>query len=105
MYGILAPFGPKYGSTIKVTAGAAQDVNVDPHAKNLMITNVGTDIAFIRCKLAGDTTAASEVDLPVLGNTQVTISKSGDGPRDGHSLVSIFSAGAPTIYVTSGEGW
>lgn len=103
---ILAPFYAQAGSTKTVTAGAAQDVDVNPAAKQVMITVDGAGKIAVRFKRKGDTTAATAIDTPVLGNTQVVLSKLGSTTDDGHSLVSIFAlSGTPTVYVTSGEGW
>lgn len=103
---ILAPFNAKAGSTVNAAAGAAQDLALDPYAKQFMVTTKGTEMIFVRLKKAGDTTAATEADTPVLPNSQITLTKQGTGPRDGHTLLSVFAAGAgTTVYVTSGEGW
>jgi len=105
---ILAPFSPQAGSTVTVAAsGTAQDVQINPESKQIMVTNVGTQVVFVRLKLAGETAVATDTDAPVLPNSQVVLTKAGKGPRDGHSLLSVVAPGGAgsTVYVTSGEGW
>jgi len=101
---ILAPFYPKPGSTVTGTAGASQDVAIDSASKQIMVANFGAAVMFVRTKLAGDTTAATAADCPILPNTFLIISKLGGTPAGGHTLAAIFGT-AGTFYVTSGEGW
>jgi hypothetical protein len=100
---ILAPFYPKSGSTVTGTAGATQDKAIDPWSKQIMVSNFGAAVMFVRIKFANDTTAATAADCPVMPNTALVLSKMG-GSDAGHSLIAIFGT-AGTFYVTSGEGW
>lgn len=104
---ILAPFNAKAGSTVSLAAGAAANLALDPYSKQIMVTNLGTQLVFVRLKMAGDATVATAADTPVLANTQVILTKQGNGPIDGHTLLSVVAPGGAgsTVYATSGEGW
>ena len=78
---------------------------MDAMAKQFMVTNLGADVIFVRPKQAGDATAATAADIPVLPNSQATFSKQSGDPH-GHVLLSVVCpGGTTTVYVTSGEGW
>lgn len=104
---ILAPFQGRPGSTVAVTSSAAAaDAAMDASAKQFMVTNLGAEIIFVRPKAAGDATAATATDIPVLPNSQVSFTKQGSGGFGAHVLLSIVCPGGTTsVYVTSGEGW
>jgi hypothetical protein len=79
---------------------------MDASAKQFMVTNLGVEVIFVRPKQAGDTTAATSVDIPVLPNSQVSFTKQGDDHDLAHVLLSVVCpGGTTTVYVTSGEGW
>lgn len=79
---------------------------MDESSKQFMVTNVGVEMIFVRPKQAGDATAATAADIPVLPNSQVSFTKQGDGHGMAHVLLSIVCPGGTTeVYVTSGEGW
>lgn len=99
-------FTPHYGSTVSATSSAgATSVNVQPGARALLITNVGTRLVFVRVRNASAPGTASAADLPIPANTQRVIAKaSADSVANGESVVSIFSDGAgSTVYITSGS--
>ena len=104
---ILAPFGAHLGSTTSTAATAtAASVAVDPYSKQFMVTNVGTQLVFVRPLFAGSSDVATSADIPVLPNSQTVLTKQGS-EQGGHSSVSIVAPGGAgsTVYVTSGEGW
>ena len=104
---ILAPFNAKLGSTTSVAATAtASPAAVDPFAKQYMVTNSGSQLVFVRPLFASDTAVATSADIPVLPNSQTTLTKQGS-EQNGHSSISIVAPGGvgSTVYVTSGEGW
>lgn len=101
---VLAPFCPKSGSTVTGTAGASQDKNVDPASKQILVSNFGAAVMFVRIKAAGDTAAATAADCPILPNQALVLTKSGGSVETGQSVVAIFGT-AGTFYITSGEGW
>jgi hypothetical protein len=104
---ILAPFNAKLGSTTSVSATAiAASAAVDPYAKQYMVTNVGSQLVFVRPVFSGSSDVATSADIPVLPNSQTTLTKQGS-EQNGHSSISVVAPGGAgsTVYVTSGEGW
>ena len=106
---IKQPFFPHYGQTVAAaTIAGAVNVNVPAAAKQLLLTNVGTVLAFVRVKPSGVAADATAADLPLPAGSQRIISKDGgDGSAaNGQTIVSVFSTGAgSTVYVTPGEGF
>jgi hypothetical protein len=102
-----SPFNPYYGRTVSVasTAGAVQ-TTIEPVGKQLLLTNVGTVLCFVRIRPNGNTTVASVADLPLPANSQRIITRSGnDSVSQGEVTVDVFSTGAgSTVYITPGEG-
>lgn len=104
---ILAPFNAKLGSTASVTASAtAADAAVDPNSKQFMVTNIGSQLVFVRPAFADTSDVATVADIPVLPNSQTVLTKQGSS-QQGHSRVSVVAPGGSgsIVYVTSGEGW
>lgn len=98
-------FTPYYGSTVSA-ASAAGAVNVTTlaRARALLLTNVGTQLVFVRVKPSGVAADASAADLPLPAGAQRVILKSSEPGVNGEVTVSIFSAAVgSTIYVTPGE--
>lgn len=108
---VKSPFQPRYGATVTLaTAAAAVNGNVPASASQLLITNDGTGIVFVRVKPAGNSADATTADLPVRAGATRVISKDGtntDGSPNGQSVVSVFSPGGAVgnVYVTPGEGY
>lgn len=100
------PFSPQYGQTqAAVTIAGAVNVNVPASPKQLLLTNVGTVLAFVRVKPSGVAADASANDLPLPAGAQRIISKE-DGGTGPAVVVSVFASGAgSTVYVTPGEGY
>jgi hypothetical protein len=71
-----------------------------------MVTNVGSQLVFVRPIFAGSSDVATASDIPVLANSQTTLTKQGS-EQNGHSAISVVAPGGAgsTVYVTSGEGW
>ncbi len=106
----MKPFSPYYGKGQNaVVAGAGAITGLPASSGQLMLTNVGTQVLFVRATLGTDSTAATVADLPVLPNTQVILSKDGsqnDGATNGWTRLAYYAVGAgSTLYVTPGEGW
>lgn len=103
-----APFNPYYGSTVAAaTVAGVVNVTVPSIAKQLLLENVGTVLAFVRVKPNGSALDASATDMPLPpGRGRIITKDGGDyGVADGQVTVSIFAAGAgSTVYVTPGEG-
>ena len=102
MAGSEQTFTPSYGYGINIT-GAATTANavVDLNGKRhtVCITNTGTDPVFIR---TGDSTVvATAADYPVLGGSQITVSKDAI-----HTHIAVIApAGAPVVYAIPGSGF
>ncbi len=75
---------------------------VAPGAENVLITNAGSSVCFVRVQPEDGAVAASAVDVPVLGGVQAII----DVPPGMATplAVSVFSAGSITVYITPGQG-
>lgn len=103
MYG--HQFTPYYGSTVSVAslAGAA-NVTTLGRARALLLTNVGTQLVFVRVKPNGVSANATVADLPLPAGAQRVVLKNSDPGSDGETVVGIFgTAVGSTIYVTPGE--
>jgi hypothetical protein len=100
-------FTPYYRQTVSVASSAGNGaVTVGTRGKALLLTNVGTQLVFVRVRPSGDTSNAAATDLPLPANTQRVVLRDGDpmGGTDGESSISIFCAAVgSTIYVTPGE--
>lgn len=96
---VLAPINPAYtqGQTVTATAAAAS-VSVNKAAKQLAVTNLGSNIAYVRTGTG--TIAATTADMPILPGTQVTLTKG-----DNQETFSYISAAGTTLHVIPGEGW
>jgi len=96
---VLAPINPAYtqGQTVTAAAAAAS-VSVNKAAKQLAVTNLGLNVAYVRTGTG--TIAATTADMPVLPGTQVTLTKGND-----QETFSYISAAGTTLHVIPGEGW
>ena len=103
----MTPFNAKLGSTVSLSATAtAASLAVDPNLRQYMVTNLGSQLVFVRPIFAGSSDVATSADIPILPNTQTTLTKQG-GDQQGQSSISVVAPGGSgsTVYVTSGEGW
>jgi hypothetical protein len=96
---VLAPFNPAYtkGQTVNAAAVAAS-VAVLASAKQLTITNLGNNIAYVRTGTG--TIAATAADMPILPGTQVSLTKG-----ENQETVSYISAAGTSLHIIPGEGW
>ena len=88
---------PMYGATqaIAVTATSGSVTLTAKPTSQLLITNAGTTVCFIKI-LAAAGAATHTVDLPSLGGTQILINK-----VEADRIVSaVTESGTTTIYVT-----
>lgn len=103
------PFYPMAGGTTGTTSldATSQDIAVPSVADQVLISNLGDEPAFFRLKLAGDTTAATAADTPVLPNSQIIVSKLPGVPGEGQTLVAVVCPGGSgnTVYATGGFGF
>lgn len=103
------PFFPRNGSTqTAAVTGAAAFTNLAASDQQVLISNVGTQVLFVKVNPAGDTSAASAADCPVLPNSYLIISKDGNhtaGSAQGQTRLSYFAAAIGSqIFVTTGNG-
>jgi len=96
---VLAPINPAYtqGQTVAAAAVAAS-VSVNKAAKQIAVTNLGNNVAYVRTGTGA--IAAATSDMPVLPGTQVTLTKG-----DNQETFSYISAAGTTLHVIPGEGW
>lgn len=96
---IRAPVQPGYGSGQTVTPGAgAATAQITTGSKQLILTNLGTNPAYVRC---GQSVAnASAADYPVPAGAQVVITKA-----EADNQLSHISPLGTTLHVMSGEGF
>lgn len=103
------PFFPRNGSTqTAAVTGEGAFTGLASSDQQVLVSNVGTQVLFVKVNPSGDTSAASATDCPVLPNSYLIISKDGNhtfGSALGQTRLSYFAA-APgsTIYVTTGNG-
>lgn len=92
------PVGPQYGSG-QVLSPAAASANVTvPATKQLILTNLGVNVCYVRCGATSQT--ATTADYPCPPGLQVTITKGELQVNMAH-----ISAGGTTLHVMGGEGW
>jgi hypothetical protein len=96
---VKAPFQPAASSGVIVTpAAASAAVTIGLGNKNVCFTNLGANVCYVRCGLAGIT--ASTADYPVLPNSQIVLGKDQD-----HNTVAHISASGTSLSILPGEGW
>lgn len=96
---VLAPINPAYTQgQIVAAAAVAASVSVNKAAKQLAVTNLGLNVAYVRTGTG--TIAATTADMPILPGTQVTLTKG-----DNQETFSYISAAGTTLHVIPGEGW
>lgn len=102
-------FQPVNGSTTPITVGTSSATAAClATSKNICLSNVGTQVVFVRVTLGTDNSAATTADFPVLPNTQKVIRKSNtiDSAGGGYTRVAaIAPATGSTLYITSGDGF
>lgn len=93
------PFNPSYGSgqVVNAAAVAADAVALRKGEKQVCVTNLGANIAYVRVAAAGD---ASTADYPVAPGAQVVLTKADDDVRLSH-----ISAGGTSLHIMTGNGW
>jgi len=97
----IQPFSPHYtsGKTVTATTTAAS-TTVNGSSLNVLITNTGSNIAYVR--IAGVAVTATAADMIILPSTQVSLTKS-----FGDSIISYLgvAAGDTTLHIMTGEGF
>lgn len=97
---VLQPFNPNYNNGQQVSAASASAyITVLGGNKSTCVTNLGTNVAYVR--ISNDTgKTASQADMPVLPGAQIILTKSTDD-----NVVSYISPSGTTLHVITGEGW
>jgi hypothetical protein len=97
---VLETFNPAYtqGATISVTTTSAAAVR-GLGSKTICLTNLGTTTVYVR--VSSGTIAATTADYPVLGGSQVTITKD----QDHNTVSAITASGTSSLHVIPGEGF
>lgn len=95
----MRPFNPAYGSGQVVTAAAAAAAvtNLNKGDQQVVVTNIGANIGYVRVADAGD---ASTADYPVPSGAQVSLTKGADQTRLSH-----ISASGTSLHIITGNGW
>lgn len=91
------PINPMYGSGQALTSGASANVTVPP-TKQLVLTNFGANVFYVRCGATSQTATAA--DFPVPPGCQVSITKDAD-----HLNMAHYAPTATTGHVIGGEGF
>jgi hypothetical protein len=95
--GSVQPFQPSY--TVAIPASTSPSAQAIPPAGNsLLVTNAGTDYAFIRLGTTG--VVATSSDLPVPAGTRLLLNAS-----DYVTAISVLlNSGSGTVFVSRGSG-
>jgi hypothetical protein len=91
---------PAYGTGQVLTpAAGAATANLTAGSKQLILTNLGANVAHVRVGQTG-LAAATTADFPVLPGAQAIISKAMSDDKLSH-----ISASGTTLHVMNGEGF
>lgn len=94
------PIQPAYGSGVSAAPGvAAANATVSRGNKQLILTNTGANLCYVRVGTAA-VAAASTADYPVPAGAQVVITKAMDD-----NTVSHISPLGTTLHIMNGEGF
>ena len=105
----MKPFAPALGETQTIAASAANAFVTFPCISpgetvgQVLVTNAGATLAFVRMSRASDTTAASAIDVPILPNDRFVLT---NGSVTGENLrvSGICPGGTTTLYFSLGNG-
>lgn len=97
---VLETFNPAYtqGQTLSVTSTSGP-LTIGRGAASLCLTNLGTTTCYVR--VSSGTVAATAADYPVLGGSQVTITKA----QDMDTVSALTASGTTSLHVIPGEGF
>lgn len=95
----MRPFNPAYGSGQVVTAAAAAAAvtNLNKGDQQVVVTNIGSNIGYVRVADTGDATTA---DYAVPAGAQVPLTKA-----PGQTRLSYISALGTSLHIITGNGW
>lgn len=96
---IKAPVQPAYGTGQTLTPAAASAQATLPRGnKQVILTNTGANICYVR--IGQGALTASAADFPVPAGSQSVVSKADDD-----NVLAHISAAGTTLHVMTGEGW
>jgi len=100
-------FNPAWGKGVAFTAGAVAThdeidatANKNGGSSSIVVTNLGSEVAYVRTYSSDAVQVATTADYPVLGGTQVSLTKFRD-----HDRASVISAGGTTLQIIKGDGF
>lgn len=93
------PFNPAYGSgqVVAPAAAAAAVTNLNKGDQNVVLTNLGANVCYVRIADAGD---ATTTDYPIPSGAQVSLTKA-----PGQTRLSHISASGTSLHIITGNGW
>lgn len=95
------PIAPAYGTGQSVAPAAASAVAaLTPGSNQLVLTNLGAAVCYVRIGNAADAPVATANDYPVPAGAQVVITKD----QRQNALAHICAAGT-TLHIMNGEGF
>lgn len=98
---IKAPFNPSYTTGQTVTpAAAAANISIPADGKQVCLTNLGTNVCYVRIGVGVGLWSATIADYPVPPGAQVIVTKG-----DGVNILSHISPAGTTLHVMAGEGF
>ena len=109
MSGVMYPFNPALGDTQTIAATAAsgavtfQTKTPGETPAQILVTNAGATLAFVRMSRSSDVTAATAADTPVLPNDRFVLTN-GSVSGEGLLVSAICPGGTTTLYFTPGTG-
>lgn len=95
----MRPFNPAYGSgqVVAPAAAAAAVTNLNTEDMNVVLTNLGANVCYVRVAATGNATTA---DYPVPSGAQVCLTKG-----VGQTRLSYISASGTSLHIMTGNGW
>ena len=105
----MKPFSPSLGDTQSIAATAASAfitftcITPGETVGQVLVTNAGATLAFVRMSRASDTTAASAIDVPVMPNDRFVLTN-GSVTGENLRISGICPGGTTTLYFSPGQG-
>ena len=95
-----SPFAPGFGHGSVLTAtGTSANALIDAQSQTLCLTNLGSNVCYIRLSQSATDTATT-ADYPIPGGAQVSITKNRD-----YSRIAYIAAGGTSLHIIPGEGF
>ncbi len=95
------PIAPAFGTGQTIAPAAASAVaNLTPGSNQLVLTNLGAAVCFVRVANAADAPVATANDYPIPAGAQVVITKA-----QGQNALAHICAAGTSLHVMNGEGF